>query len=341
MMNDLALERELRSTLHSLVPNDVPVSLFDAVAALPAGRRSWLQAGLAALPWPGRAGNRLATATMSLVAVALVAVLGTVVVVGYGLRLPGTPGAGDGPRAFDWHTQVAALEADSVAIDAGGRTFSVPANADVASDPGDSTYRTLELTWTDQGVEQRLFIYFAADSTNWWVSEMRTYNGAQQAQWIYYSASQVKAARGRSYLGDLDLAGTGGNGNGRLRIENMRLTAFAPGTGVTYADGCHPVGPISQSGDQPVVAHGNPDVQGVALRVGMPASEADAQLTDAAICHEFRYDYPASNYGQTWCTAPPGDINWWVFGSEGQLILFIEAAPSETLAPEAPQLVGC
>ncbi len=336
-MNDLAFERELRSTLHALAPADVPASLSNSLATLPDGHRR----RLAALLWPGTIGHRLAAATMSLLAVTVVVVLASVVAFGYGLHLPTAPDAGSGSRQFDWHTQVASLQADAVTIDAGGRTFHVPAGAQVHSDPGDSAYQTLELDWTEQGIEQRLYMYFAADNADWWVSQIRTYDGNNPPGWVYYQAPELKAGRGQSYDGNVDLNGSGDHGSGRLRMTNVRLSAFASGTGVAYQPGCIAAGPIASGADQLVAQTGNPPIAGVDLHAAMSAAEADAGLNRAGICHEFRYDYPASNSGQTWCTAPPGNITWWVFGSHGELILFVEAGPAETLAPNAPYFVGC
>lgn len=340
-MNDLTFERELRSTLHGLVPADVPASLSDAVAALPQRWRTRPAGPLMTLLRWAAGGRRLAAATMSLAAVAMVAVLGAVVVLGYGLRPPGS-GAGSGPRAYDWNTQVASLQADAVSIDVGGRTFRAPANAQVHSDPGDSTYQTLELDWSEQGVEQRLFVYFAADPTDWWVSEIRSYNGAQPGDWIYYDAPQVATPRGMSYVGNLDLSGTGSGMAGELRIDNMRLTAFVPGTGVVYQTGCQFVGAAATASDQPAAPRPmNPDLSRYGIAAGMAASLADSRLTAAGVCHDFRYEYTASSYAQEWCVAPPGIVGSWAYGSAGQVILFVEASPGETLPPDAPLLVGC
>ena len=52
----------------------------------------------------------------------------------------------------------------------------------VNSDPGDATYRTLEATWRENGVEMRLNLYFGGDASAWWVSEIRIYNGYGQGR---------------------------------------------------------------------------------------------------------------------------------------------------------------
>lgn len=339
-MNDLAFERELRSALYELVPDAVPASLSDTVAALPQRRRPGLTDAVGALLRRGLNGRRIAAASMSVLAVAMVAVIGTVVVLGYGLLEAGSLGAG-AARAYDWQTQVVNLEANSITIIAGGRKFHVPADAQVHSDPGDSTYRTLELDWSEQEIEQRLYIYFAADNANWWITEIRTYDGALAAEWLYYDVAQVETPRGQSYVGSLDLSGTGTGGSGELRIDDMRLTAFAPGTGVVFQPGCHPADPGATPGDQPAPQQMDPDLSRYGIQAGIAASDADSRLTAAGICHEFRYDYTASNYAQVWCVAPPGIVNSWAYGSSDQVIMFVEASPGETLPPSAPLLVGC
>jgi hypothetical protein len=54
----------------------------------------------------------------------------------------------------------------------------------VHSDPGDRRYRTLEVTWRERGVEMRMNIYFAADDTHWWATEVRVYDGSADGDWI-------------------------------------------------------------------------------------------------------------------------------------------------------------
>ena len=99
-----------------------------------------------------------------------------------------TPGHGrsgpDGMAANDqisWKTDVVSLTAREFSIVAGGKTFrAATPKVDVQSDPGDATYRTLEATWQENGVEMRLNLYFGGDATAWWVDEVRIYNGAHR-----------------------------------------------------------------------------------------------------------------------------------------------------------------
>ena len=116
----------------------------------------------------------------------------------------GAFGGGTGPstppgNAITWHTDVVDLQAADFGIVAGGKTFTarVPKVA-VSSDPGDATYRTLEVTWQEHGVEQRLYLYFGGDATSWWVDKIRIYNGAQQGEWLYATDSSSEARSGPS-----------------------------------------------------------------------------------------------------------------------------------------------
>ena len=57
-------------------------------------------------------------------------------------------------------------------------------NVDVHSDPGTLTYRTLEATWRENGVEMRLNMYFAGDAASTWVEEVRIYDGEVDGKWL-------------------------------------------------------------------------------------------------------------------------------------------------------------
>ena len=328
---DLGFERDLRRALRARAPADLPPALTQYVASLRGeigtGRGgSWFQ--------------RLTATAVSAVAAVIVVVLVWTVAMGTRPRDPSM--AGSGHPAHSWRTQLAVLEADDLAIEVAGRAFSPPADAAVHSDPGSSTYRTLEMSWHDAAVEMRLYVYFAADDASWWVSAVRTYDGTAPGDWIYYVTPRIGAALGQTWAGDVDVVGVGLHGIGRLRMSGLRLSAFAAGTIPHSFEGCRAVGPVVQNQLQPVVGRINPDIPGLTLRVGMNASAAGRLLREHGICHEFRREFPAENRGQIWCSAPPGDIREWAFGSrDGGVILFVEAGPRETLPPNWPQVVGC
>ncbi len=136
------------------------------------------------------------------------------------------------PFGINWLTSTVSLRADSLMIKANRQTFvdQMPDTL-IHSDPGDPTYTTLEAAWTENNQEMRLYMYFAADNADWWVSEIRTY-GASNGSWIYYTqgAPYFKTPLGQTFTGNVNLkSDTGYSDKGGLLISNMQLIAF-PGS---------------------------------------------------------------------------------------------------------------
>jgi hypothetical protein len=118
-----------------------------------------------------------------------------------------------------FETPTVLLEAASVEVTVAGESFVPTVDVVVAGDPGTpNEYTTLELTWHQHGVEQRINIYFASDGTNWWADEIRTYDGEANADWIEQRGEFFKSPLGGAYSGDLDLP--------NLKIRGMRVQAF-------------------------------------------------------------------------------------------------------------------
>lgn len=340
-MSDAAFERDVRAILAAHAPTQAPASLRRSVDEL-----SWRPDRGWSLQRDGARGSRgdlfdaLGSAAITAVAVIVVLVLaGTAFF--YAAQRPLSPGSGGAPRALAWATDIVRLEADDLVIEAAGRQFRAPADASVTSDPGDATYRTLEMTWSEGRVEMRLNLYLAADNSSWWVREIRTYDGRPQGEWITYTGRFFTTPRGESYEGDVDLAGANARGPGRLRIEGMRLTAFAPGTGRQPFTDCRAIGPVSGFLGRPVASESNPDLSEFEVVTGMQAQEAGANLRRHGICHEFRLEFMALNYSQVWCIAPPGTVRETAFGSGGQVILFVEDRSDGTADPRMISIVGC
>ena len=168
--------------------------------------------------------------------------------------LAGGVGRGDGGevvdrvgRAIDWSTEVVALEAADFYLEANGRVWVPPEDAavSVSSDPGTwGGYWTLEITWMDGPVEQRMNLYFASDGATWQISEARIYNGRVPGEWLTQMGPLVSTLLGQAYVGDLtidlvDTQGTGA-GPGRIVLRDARL-AVAPRGGFAPAPGA--VGP--------------------------------------------------------------------------------------------------
>ncbi|MGZ7011055.1 MAG: hypothetical protein ACXVI2_13245 [Ilumatobacteraceae bacterium] len=121
--------------------------------------------------------------------------------------------------AFHFETPQVVLDAASVEVDTAGRTFVPPAATGVNSDPGTpNEYTTLELEWDAQGVPMRIYMYFASDGTNWWATELRTYDGSPGGEWIEMPGTYFRSPLGTAYQGDLDIRS--------LHIHGLRLEAF-------------------------------------------------------------------------------------------------------------------
>lgn len=135
------------------------------------------------------------------------------------------------PAAFSYATPTVRLSADSIQVVVGGEAFA-PHDVAVHSDPGDGEYTTLELIWTDAGVEQRIFVYFTSDGTQWWAPEISTYGDPGPDRWITTEGQWFTSPLGTPWTGDLDLP--------NLRITGMTLEAFR------RPDVCdHPTGPLA------------------------------------------------------------------------------------------------
>jgi hypothetical protein len=95
-----------------------------------------------------------------------------------------TPSAG---TSVNWATSYALFQADGFYITANGKTYyGNSPDVQVHSDAGSPTYTTLEVTWHENGDEMRMYIYFHSDGYTWWTDEIRTYNGQNPGDWIYY-----------------------------------------------------------------------------------------------------------------------------------------------------------
>lgn len=198
-------------------PRQGPASArIGSAAAEPVGARAGTVTRLPQRLSAGRAPLWLASAA----AVLLVAGGGVVVQQGL-LDRPGPVAPGDGAapearRLISIRTPQVELEAESITVAVNGRTFQPSGDGDVTSDPGDAGYTTLEMTWFEDGIEMRINLYFAADATHWWITEMRTYDGRNPGEWITQVGDGYRTPRGQAYEGDI--------GFGPLRMTSVRLT---------------------------------------------------------------------------------------------------------------------
>lgn len=179
-------------------------------------------------------------------------------------------------RPFDFDTQVGVrLQAAELTVDTGARIYSptgdeVTASGDPGSPPtgNERGYTTLELTWFEHDVEMRINLYFASDGTDWWVTEIRTYDGADPGEWITMLGEYVRTPVGQPFLGDLDA--------GPLHIGGAVLGGFLPR--LSSCDGSGRPGQLllELSGARPVAG---------AITPGVTASYATTvALLDASTC---------------------------------------------------------
>ena len=170
-------------------------------------RRSWLRPTLAAA------------------AVVAVTVGGLVIATRTPQEQP--PAAANQFSAINWSTENVTFAASAFTIDANDQTFTTKGTGvDFDSDPGDDSYQTLEITWTENGVEMRWYVYFTSDGVDWWANEFRTYDGTSDSEWITFTGEFFRTPLGTPFVGDVDLNATERGITSRLRIENMVLQPF-------------------------------------------------------------------------------------------------------------------
>jgi hypothetical protein len=216
-----------------------------------------------------------------MVAAAAIVVLGVggIVAVGGGDRGPATQQASSSAGTqdvseFHWATPTVTLDAASVEVITSDRTWVPTDDLVVVGDPGrpnEST--TLELTWHDDGIEQRVFLYFASDGVDWWVREIRTYDGQVDGEWVEPSAQgeYFRSPLGSAFVGDLDLP--------NLQIKGMTLEAFLP---PVVCD--NPITPIALVADYPTI------------NSGIGGAVATFQMIDTTTCTpvpvaDFQFEY--------------------------------------------------
>lgn len=227
-----------------------------------------------------------------------------------------TTGLGSNGNAVHWTTEVVDLQASDFWIQADGQRFtSAAAEVAVRSDPGNATYRTLEATWQEHGVEMRLNLYFGGDESSWWVSEIRTYDGLAPGDWSGRTGTWLKAPLGAAWAGDLDLSVPGG----ALHLAGLVLRS-TPFDGVN-----EPVG-----GGIVLPADARPFSKGGALYCSgilqLAPKEAEAVLLGLGYRLSWRLDTttgPNTGFSKITATAPDGVIHQEPLpGSEGELIVF-------------------
>lgn len=107
-------------------------------------------------------------------------------------------------NSVDWQTPYSSFSANDFYIRIGDKQF-YGERVVVTGDPS-LQKPTLEMTWQENGVQMRLYIYFEKATENTWrIYDVRTYNGDQNPDWISYkpySVSEVTAPLGYPFKAD-------------------------------------------------------------------------------------------------------------------------------------------
>jgi hypothetical protein len=140
-----------------------------------------------------------------------------------------TPSAGN---PVSWSTDFVTLEADDFVIVADGVEFYATGPLDIHSDTPtrvDDTDGTLEIEWMERGVEMRLYIYLERSSVAWNSSEIRTYDGNADGEWIYYTGPFFDTPLGESFRGNVVLKSDPEENeySGEIRFTNLVGPAVA------------------------------------------------------------------------------------------------------------------
>jgi hypothetical protein len=130
-----------------------------------------------------------------------------------------------GNNQIRWVTERVQLEARDLQIRVNGKAFgSNLSQLEVHSDPGSADYWSLEASWQEQGKPMRAFFYFNSDGKDWWVNEIRTYDGSAEGEWVYYYGDYFRRPLGQEATGDVTLAGWNEDGTESvLQLSGLSL----------------------------------------------------------------------------------------------------------------------
>ena len=237
-----------------------------------------------------------------------------------------------------WETEVVRLAADSVTIDANGKSLHAETpNMKVHSDPGSLTAWSLEVTWFEADLEQRLNFYFNADRTSWWIEGLQVYDNVDpNPDWASFPRGpHFRTLLGHPFSGDIDLLGAGRAGPVRLRIDGAVL-AVAPRPSFVEPPG----GGIALKTD-PFLLGGPLRCSGI-LQLSPRDAEAALQTFGYRLSWRFVYSTGGNTgYSEKVLKAPPvGYISETAIGSDGELIVFVED-PARPMGPPAKFPADC
>ena len=240
-------------------------------------------------------------------------------------NVPGPSDAGDAVNTtnqIEWKTDVVALTAREFSIEVGGKTFhAATPTVDVHSDPGDATYRTLEATWKESGVEMRMNLYWAGDATASWVNEIRIYDGEVSGHWLTAGGTYFKTPVGGGWTGDQDIVFADSSGRpARIHFGGLTLITRSfdgvkepLGGGIALPENAQPFG-----------VGGELHCRGI---LQMTPKQAEAVLLKLGYRLSWRLDTttgPNTGFASVMQDAPAGVIeSEGLAGSGGELIMFV------------------
>lgn len=154
-------------------------------------------------------------------------------------------------NAISWETPNVSLKADNFNILIHnlstnekkyffGKSSDMVSNVTLHSEPGNKSYTTLEAAWHENGVEMKMNMYFNVKKGRWHLYEIRTYDGKDPANWVFYGELSDKTTCGDELCGTplgspfvREFASIGPDPNNPLNttymtinFENVRLHPF-------------------------------------------------------------------------------------------------------------------
>jgi hypothetical protein len=274
----------------------------------------------------------------------LAAVVGTTLTVGSGFfrsddTLPPPANVPDlSGKQLVWQTQVVHLGADSLDLQANGRTVHALTNTmRVDGDPGGLSRWTLELTWFEAGLEQRINLSFASDGAQWWIDQVQAYDGVvPDPKWAVFDQRPLAVTpMGGVFHGDLVAQGKGRAGEVDLRIKGVVL-AVTPQASFT-----DPMGGATRLGSDPFLPGGPLHCSGILQQAPMVAEQ---ELLARGYRLGWRVESAkgaGQGFAEPTARAPAaGWITSTAIGTDGELIVFV-ADPTRPFAKPATMPPDC
>lgn len=147
-----------------------------------------------------------------------------------------------------WQTESVSLEASDFRILVNNFDFLNNAeDLSLTSSPLFEGRTTLEAIWHEHNKEMRLLIYFHSNGTHWWSPEIRTYDGHDPGNWLYYTSDEgfLKTSLGQVYTNQ-DLTLISDDGAATLHFEDLSLQVSFVETTPTPIPTAPPLSPIGE-----------------------------------------------------------------------------------------------